>query len=145
MSGVSALTPVPAVLHILVVDDDEDIRSIYAESLELNGFQVQHACDGQQALAAALAEPPSAVVMDLDMPVMDGLTATHRLKRDARTMRVPIIVVTGSTRPEELQRARLAGCDALLAKPCPPDVIILAIEHILRGEPIPRRFSAFDD
>ena len=46
--------------------------------------------------------------MDLDIPVMDALTATHRLKCDARTKRVPIVVVTGSTRPEELQRARVA-------------------------------------
>jgi two-component system, cell cycle response regulator DivK len=131
--------------HILVVDDDEDIRSIYAESLELNGFRVSLASDGQQALDVAFAEPPAAVVMDLDMPVMDGLTATHKLKQDARTTQSLVIVVTGSARPAELQRAHLAGCDALLSKPCPPDVIILAIEHLIRGEPIPRRFSAFGE
>jgi two-component system, cell cycle response regulator DivK len=129
----------------LVVDDDEDIREIYAESLALNGFRVLHAADGQQALAIAFAQRLAAVVMDLDMPIMDGLTATRALKRDARTTQVPVVVVTGSGRPEELQRARLAGCDALLSKPCPPDVVIVAIEHILRGEPIPSRFSAFQD
>lgn len=128
----------------MLVDDDQDIREIYAESLALNGFEVLHASDGAQALAVAFAELPSVVVMDLDMPVMDGLTATSVLKRDARTTLVPVVVVTGSARPEELQRARSAGCDALLAKPCPPDVVIIVIEHILRGAPIPRRFSAFD-
>src|SRR5207244_5336255 len=130
---------------ILVVDDDEDTRSLYAECLALNGYDVSHATDGREALELAFAEPPAAVVMDLDMPVMDGLTATHRLKRDARTLGVPVIVVTGSDRSEERERARAAGCDALLSKPCPPDVVILAIEHILRGDPIPRRFSAVDD
>jgi two-component system, cell cycle response regulator DivK len=131
--------------HVLVVDDDDDIRAIYAESLELNGFRVSLASDGQQALDVAFAEPPAAIVMDLDMPVMDGLTATHRLKRDARTTRILVIVVTGCARPAQLQRARSAGCDALLSKPCPPDVVILAIEHLIRGEPIPRRFSAFGE
>ena len=139
----SSIAPVPS--RVLVVDDDQDIREIYAESLALNGFDVLHAGDGAEALAVAFAELPTVVVMDLDMPVMDGLTATSALKRDARTTLVPVVVVTGSARPEELQRARIAGCDALLAKPCPPDVVITVIEHILRGEPIPRRFSAFDD
>ena len=139
------MTPVPAAVHVLVVDDDEDIRSIYAESLELNGFHVLHASNGQQALVVAFSEPLSAIVMDLSMPVMDGLTATRQLKHDERTMRLPVIVVTGATRPEELQRAWFAGCDAVLSKPCPPDVVILAIEHLLRGEPIPRQFSAFGE
>jgi CheY-like chemotaxis protein len=129
----------------LVVDDDQDIREIYAESLVLNGFEVLQASDGAQALAVAVAELPTVVVMDLDMPIMDGLTAASALKHDARTTLVPVVVVTGSARPEELQRARSAGCAALLAKPCPPDVVIIVIEHILRGEPIPHRFSAFDD
>jgi two-component system, cell cycle response regulator DivK len=143
LSRVSSKGPVTA--PVLVVDDDEDIREIYAESLVLNGFQVLHACDGQEALAIAFMQGVAAVVMDLDMPVMDGLTATHALKCDARTTQVPVVVVTGSARAEELERARLAGCDALLSKPCPPDVVILVIQHILRGEPSPRRFSAFQD
>lgn len=132
-------------LRILVVDDDEDIRAIYAESLALNGYEVCDAADGQQALAAAFETVPAAVVMDLEMPKVDGISATQKLKLDERTKMVPVIVVTGSSRPDVLDRARVAGCDALLAKPCPPDVVILAIEHILRGEPIPLRFSAFGD
>jgi CheY-like chemotaxis protein len=133
------------VLRVLVVDDDEGIRYLYAESLALNGYEVLQASDGQQALAIAFAEPPAAVVIDLEMPVMDGVTATQRLKHDARTMSAPVIVVTGSERPELLARARAAGCDALLQKPCPPDVVILAIEHLLRGEPVPKHFSGSQD
>jgi two-component system cell cycle response regulator DivK len=129
---------------VLVVDDDEDIRSIYAESFALNGFQVLHARDGRQALALAFAKPLAAVVMDLDMPLMDGLAATYTLKHDERTRQIPVVIVTGVARPEDLQRARTAGCDALLSKPCPPDAVVLTIEHILRGEPAPPRFSAFN-
>lgn len=125
--------------RILLVDDDEDLRSIYAESLELNGFEVVVAANGLEAVRLALEKQPAAVVMDLEMPVMNGLAATERLKNDSRTWNVPIIVVTGATE-ERLKVARAAGCDALLAKPCPPDVVVLALQHVVYGKPMPKRF-----
>lgn len=125
---------------ILVVDDDQDIRDIYAESLTLNGYEVLHAADGQEALAQAFATLPAAVVMDVEMPVMNGLDATRALKADGRTDSVPIVVVTGNSRPEQLERLHGTGCDAVLRKPCPPEVVVLAIEHLIRGEPVPQRF-----
>lgn len=76
---------------------------------------------------------------------MDGFAATQALKQDPRTAHTPVVVVTGSTQGEKLTRARIVGCDALLSKPCPPDVVILAIQHVLTGQPIPPPYSIFDD
>lgn len=126
----------------MVVDDDEDIRSIYAESLALNGYEVLHASDGKEALAIALKAAPAAVVMDLSMPVMDGLEATRALKDHLRTGGVRVIVVTGNSAPAQQERAQAAGCDAVLTKPCPPEIVIMVIEHLLRGEPLPHHIIA---
>lgn len=134
---VSAHLPLPA--RVLLVDDDEDILSIYAESLELNGYEVLVASNGREAVQIAFTERPAAVVMDLEMPVMNGLQATEHLKNDCRTVDVPVIVVTGAT-ADRVRDARAAGCDALLSKPCPPDVVVLALEHVVHGKPMPRRY-----
>jgi CheY-like chemotaxis protein len=125
----------------LVVEDDPDMRSIYAEALQFAGYEAFQAADGAEAVALVRVKPLSAVVMDLDMPAMTGLEALRLLKSDERTQEVPIVVVTGSANKAELLAARRAGCAALLAKPCPAHVLILAIEHVLRGEPVPLRFS----
>jgi CheY-like chemotaxis protein len=135
----------PSAQLVLVVDDDEDLRGMYAEALELNGYEVLQAGNGRVAVEMAFVASLTAIVMDLDMPIMDGLSATHALKRDRRTAQTPVIVVTGSANGEELERARAAGCDVLLAKPCPPDVVVLAIEHVLRGEPYPDQLSRLPD
>jgi CheY-like chemotaxis protein len=130
---------------VLVVDDDEDIRDLYAEALELNGYEVLQACDGRAALEIAHVASPAAIVMDLDMPIMDGFAATLALKQDPRTAQTPVVVVTGSVKGTKLERARTVGCDALLSKPCPPDVVILALQHVLTNKPFPGRLSSFDD
>lgn len=80
---------------------------------------------------------PAIIIMDLDMPVMDGWAATRILKADARAKHVPIIVVTCNVMPDHVQAARDAGADAVLKKPCAPGALAVAIEHALRGEPVP--------
>ena len=122
---------------ILVVDDTEDVRELYAEYFALRGYDVIQAADGQQALHATFLDRPAIIIMDLDMPVMDGWAATRILKADARTKHVPIIVVTGNVMPERLRAAHEAGADAVLKKPCAPGALAVAIEHALRGETVP--------
>jgi two-component system cell cycle response regulator DivK len=123
--------------RILVVDDVNEMRALYVEFLTLNGFQVVQAADGRQALDVAFAEQPAAIVMDLDMPVIDGPSATRLLRADWRTKSVPIIVLTGTFLVERLQDVRNLGCEAILRKPCMPEVLLDAIEHVLRGEQVP--------
>jgi CheY-like chemotaxis protein len=113
------------------------MRELYKEFLGLNGFQVVQAANGIEALSVAQSVRPAAIVMDLEMPAMGGSEATRALKQDERTKGIPIIVLTGSSRESQLSDARAAGCAALLRKPCMPEVLLEAIRHVLRGEPVP--------
>ena len=102
--------------RILVVDDEADSREMLATYFQLEGFDVAEAADGYEAVERALAEPPDLVVMDMAMPVLDGLDSTRAMRLHDPLRRVPIIALTafGSFyRP----RALAAGCDELLAKP----------------------------
>lgn len=129
-------SPLP---RILVVDDTQDVRELYAEYLTSRGYEVLEAADGQQALHAIFTQPPAIIIMDLDMPIMDGWTAIRILKADARTKDVPIIVVTGNVMPDQLRAASQAGADAVLKKPCAPGVLTIAIEHALGGGSVARQ------
>jgi two-component system, cell cycle response regulator DivK len=108
---------------VLVVDDFEDSRFMYAEYLEATGFRVATAGDGEEALEKARALRPDAIVMDLSLPVLDGWEATRILKSDLATSSICIIALTGHGEPAFVKRARDAGCDHFALKPCsPPDL-----------------------
>ena len=79
---------------VLVVDDCADNRELYAEYLRLQGIAVATAASGYEAIAMALAEPPSLILMDLAMPGMSGGDALRRLRQDAKTVAIPIIALT---------------------------------------------------
>ena len=116
---------------ILVVDDFDDNRAMYAEYLALNGFCVAEASDGEQAVAQATELLPVLVVMDLSLPGIDGWEATRRLKSDARTKHIVILALTGHAEPSHAQRARDAGCDDFVAKPCLPDELLAKVRGLL--------------
>jgi CheY-like chemotaxis protein len=116
---------------ILVVDDFEDNRAMYAEYLKHAGYRVIEAADGREAVARTRELRPQVVVMDLSLPVMDGWEATRVLKSDARTCATPIIALTGHALAGHSQGAREAGCDAFLAKPCLPKTLLEKIRSIL--------------
>lgn len=122
---------------ILVVDDFSDMRELYEEFLGLNGFRVVQAANGVEALSAARDVKPAVIVMDLEMPMMGGSEAARALKQDERTKGIPIIVLTGTSRDSLISDAKAAGCAAVLTKPCMPEVLVEAIQHLLRGERVP--------
>jgi CheY-like chemotaxis protein len=122
---------------VLIVDDVQDNRTVYVLFLKFSGFRVAEAGDGVEALRQAETLQPDAIVMDLSLPVMDGWEATRRLRRDPRTKRIPVIVLTGHALPEHAQAAREAGCDLVITKPCLPDQLLDAIRRIL-DTPRPR-------
>ena len=122
---------------VLIVDDVQDNRMIYVLFLRFSGFRIAEAENGEEALRQAEALQPDIIVMDLSLPVMDGWEATRRLKRDPRTKRIPIVVLTGHALPEHAQAARDAGCDLVITKPCLPDQLLEAIRRILDA-PKPR-------
>ncbi len=133
--------PVPEQPLILVVDDFQDNREMYAEYLRFQGFRVAEASDGQGALDQAFRLRPHLIVMDLSLPGMDGWEATRRLKQDDRTRHIPVVAVTGHALAGHSKGAREAGCDSFLSKPCLPDVLLKEVHRMLEGEKTPRSKS----
>lgn len=116
---------------VLVVDDFEDNRALYAEYLAYAGYRVEEASNGREAVERTLDLMPDIVVMDLALPVMDGWEATRRLKTDERTKHIPVIALTGHTLAPHFRDAREAGCDAFLAKPCLPEILAMEVREQL--------------
>jgi two-component system cell cycle response regulator DivK len=117
--------------RVLVVDDSPDIRELWKTWLTIWGFSVEEARNGAEALQKAVAHPPDLVLMDLWMPVMDGLTATKRLKADPRTFGVPVLALTAQSGSPNPAQMAAAGAAAFITKPCDPDVLLNRIRGAL--------------
>jgi CheY-like chemotaxis protein len=115
-------------MTVLIVDDDRDTREMYGKYLEHAGLHVITVPNGKRALAAAKAQHPDVIVMDLSMPGMDGLTAARHLKSSPETADIPIIALTAAITSREAARA--AGCDGYLAKPCLPDLLLWEVRAL---------------
>lgn len=116
---------------VLLVDDFDDAREMYADHLETSGFRTAQASDGQEALAKARELRPDVILMDLSLPGIDGWEVTRRLKRDPRTRRAAILALTAHAFRGEEERARAAGCDGFIAKPCLPQDLVAHIQRAL--------------
>jgi len=120
-------------LLVLLVDDLEDNRAMYAEYLVQSGYRVVQAADGRQAVVVAQELLPDLVVMDLSLPVLDGCAAIRQLRADDQTASIPVIALTGHAAVGDVQRARAAGCDAFLVKPCLPSALLALIRELTSG------------
>lgn len=116
---------------VLVVDDYDDAREMYAESLLVSGFRVVEAADGARAVELAQSLSPDVILMDLSLPGVDGWEATRRLKADARTQHIPVVALTGHALSSALDAARAAGCDRFVVKPALPDVVIEEVRRAI--------------
>lgn len=116
---------------VLVVDDFEDNRAMYAEFLSFMGYAVEQAADGAEAVETGKRILPDVIVMDLSLPVMDGWEATRRLKADERTRHIPVIALTGHVFAGHSHNAKEAGCDAFLPKPCLPETLAEKVRELL--------------
>ncbi len=113
---------------VLIIDDDDDTRFVYAERLVQLGYRTAGEGDARGGIDAAIRLRPDVILMDLSMPGMGGIAATRELKADPRTRDCPIVVVTGSG-TKWFAAAREAGCDAFFGKPFDPS----ALRHVLRA------------
>ncbi len=102
---------------LLLAEDDEFSRDMLVRRLQKAGYETVAAADGREALALALLHRPDLILLDLDMPVMDGRTAMRMLKTDVRTFRIPIIILTAHTGTDDVAAALSAGCFSYEAKP----------------------------
>lgn len=116
---------------VLLVEDYEDAREMYRDYLEFAGIRVETARDGVEALAKAKAIDPDVVLMDLSLPVMDGWEATRRLKADPATAHVPVLALSAHAASAEGERAREAGCDGFISKPCIPADLVARLAAYL--------------
>ena len=117
--------------RILIVEDNADSRQILRDLLTSSGYDVVEARDGAMGLAAAAAERPDLILMDIQLPVIDGYEATRRLKADPSLRHIPIIVITSYALSGDEDKARAAGCDAYVAKPYSPRQLLAKIRQYL--------------
>ncbi len=119
---------------ILYVEDNEDNVYMLKMRLELeDGFEVLVAGDGADGVAQALAERPDIILMDLNLPVIDGWEATRRIKADAQTRDIPIIALTAHAMAGDREKALAAGCNDFDIKPIDLDRLLGKIRAVLAG------------
>jgi two-component system, cell cycle response regulator DivK len=117
--------------RILVVEDQEDNRQILRDLLANAGYEMIEAEDGEQALIKVL-EKPDLILMDIQLPLLDGYEATRRIKANPELKHIPIIVVTSYALSGDEEKARAAGCEAYVAKPYSPRALLAKIREYLK-------------
>ena len=117
---------------VLYVEDNDDNVYMLKMRLELLGdFEVVAAEDGEKGCAMALAEHPDVILMDLEMPVVDGWEATRRLKDDPQTRDIPIIALSAHALAGEREKALAAGCDEFDTKPIEFERLVATLRRVL--------------
>lgn len=125
----------PGEAHVLVVEDNEINRIIVSDYLIAHGFEVSLAEDGIAGLEAARTLLPDVILMDVQLPGMDGLAVTRELKSDEATRRIPVAALTALAMKGDAERCLAAGCDAYLGKPCDPDDVLRLVHELLELVP----------
>jgi DNA-binding response OmpR family regulator len=128
---VTAAVPARAKPLVLAADDDQDVLDLVTFRLERSGYTVLQARDGEEALELAISELPDLAVLDVMMPKLDGFALTRRLRAEAATSRMPIILLTARAQDADLQRGFDAGADDYLRKPFSPDELRARVQAIL--------------
>jgi two-component system phosphate regulon response regulator PhoB len=122
----------PLKTQILVVEDEEDILELVSYNLNKEGFQVTKATTGEMALQRVDADPPHLILLDLMLPVLDGLEVCRRLKRDTETAMIPIVMLTAKGEESDIVAGLELGADDYITKPFSPRVLIARIRAVLR-------------
>ncbi|MBI3527061.1 MAG: response regulator [Betaproteobacteria bacterium] len=117
--------------RILVVEDQEDNRQIVRDLLTAKGFELYEAVTGEEGVAFAKRERPDLILMDIQLPGIDGYEATRRIKADPELWHIPIIVVTSYALSGDDQKAFAAGCDGYVTKPFSPRLLLAKIREYL--------------
>ncbi len=116
---------------ILVIDDDPDVMKAFTKMLERHGYEVMQANYALPALFRAARQPPDLILVDLDMPIMNGLELLHQFKHHHETRNIPVMVVTGSSDPADHEAAVKAGCAGFITKPVGMQEFIERVEGCL--------------
>ena len=117
--------------RILVVEDQPDNRKIIRDVFVATGYEIIEAENGEEALAAIAKARPDLILMDIQLPIMDGHTATRRIKADPALRSIPVIAVTSYALSGEEKKAREAGCDDYIPKPYSPRELLAKVRQYL--------------
>jgi DNA-binding response OmpR family regulator len=118
--------------HILVVDDDADIRKLVEKILTGRGHRVSQAEDGEAGFGAAVVKKPDLIILDLNLPKMDGFEVCRRLKADRDTKKIPVIMLTAAFPEwEDAQKGFEFGADEYVIKPFVAEILMHNIERLL--------------
>jgi DNA-binding response OmpR family regulator len=120
---------------VLVVDDQRDILGLIKFRLEQAGFEVVTASDGERALELVKSLHPNLVVLDVMLPIIDGREVTRRIRADASTAGIPVLLVSASVHEHEVQEGLDAGADDYLPKPFTANVLRERVEALLEARP----------
>ena len=117
--------------RILIVEDHEDARRILRDMLETTDYELVEAENGEQALAVVARQRPDLILMDIQLPILDGYEATRRIKADPALLSIPIIAVTSYALSGDEAKARAAGCDDFIPKPYSPRQLLAKVRQYL--------------
>jgi len=117
--------------RILIIEDQEDNRAIMRDLLSTAGYALIEAVDGEEGVRLARSERPDLILMDIQLPVLDGYEATRRIRAIADLKAVPIIAVTSYALSGDEAKTREAGCDSYVAKPFSPRELLAKVRALL--------------
>ena len=117
--------------RILVIEDTDDNRRILRDLLSNAGFELIEATDGEQGVAAAAAERPDLILMDIQLPVIDGYEASRRIKANPELRHIPIIAITSYALAGDEQKTAAAGCEGYVAKPFSPRQMLAKVREVI--------------
>jgi two-component system, cell cycle response regulator DivK len=117
--------------RVLVIEDTEDNRQIVRDLLTNAGFEMIEAVTGEEGVTMAASHKPDLILMDIQLPVMDGYEATRRIKANPDLKHIPIIAVTSYALSGDEAKTRAAGCDAYIAKPFSPRQLLAKVREFV--------------
>lgn len=119
---------------ILIVEDNDKNMKVVRDLMHIQGYTTVEARDGKAGLMMAASEKPDLILMDVQLPVMDGYEVTRQIKAESATCMIPVIAVTSFAMKGEEARARAAGCDAYLNKPINIHTLVDTVKGFLKEE-----------
>jgi len=117
--------------RILVIEDQEDNRQIVRDLVTASGYELIEATTGEEGIEAAARESPDLILMDIQLPGIDGYEVTRRIKANPQLQKIPIIAVTSYALSGDDKKAFAAGCDGYVTKPYSPRVLLAKIREYL--------------
>lgn len=122
--------------RVVLVEDDEMSAELVRFLVKRQGFEFAHVADGQKALDMLISqEPPSAIILDWLLPFVDGMVVLKAIRQSPRWSHVPVLVLTGKTREEDIVKALDAGANDFIAKPFQPAELAARLKRIVRVTP----------